>query len=282
MPYMKETCVAGRTIEVRKYYNFHVPPPGERREPSGKSTPERIQKANRRKAETDLRRLMNANFEAFKGYSLTFTYDSEHIPESIPDARRDAARYFRKLQGIARKNGEILKFIYCIGAGTRGRIHIHAVVSGVSQDEQDECWKKGYIDRKPLHTEEFSDLAAYYIQNAETTKALETEQGLKPGRRYNSSHNLIKPKVIKERILAKEFRKEPRTRKGYQIVKDLTRSGISDLTGMPYLAYTLLKDKEYAGNQPIHSDRSKRKHARSRARGIRAGDDTEERLKGAP
>ena len=62
MPYMKETCVAGKTIEIRKYYNFHTPPPGENRGIREKPTPERIKKANLRKAETDLRRLMNANF----------------------------------------------------------------------------------------------------------------------------------------------------------------------------------------------------------------------------
>lgn len=282
MPYMKETCVAGRTIEVRKYFNFHVPPPGEHRGKRGKPTPERIKAANRRKAERDLRRLMNANFEKYKGYSLTFTYEEGSKPGSIPDLRKDAGTYFRKLAGKARKKGQTLKFIYCLGVGSRGRVHIHAIVSGVSQDDMDECWSKGYIDRKPLHTDEFSDLAAYYIKNAEEVREKEIDQGLKPKRRYNTSHNLIKPEVRKERIAAKEFRKNPRIRKGYREVKDLTYYGISNLTGMPYLAYTLIKDKEDAGDQSIYFDRSQRKRTRSRVRGIRAGDDSGERSKGTP
>ena len=280
MPYMKETCVAGRTIEVRKYYNFHVPPPGEQRGKRTKPTPESVRKANLRKAETDLRRLMNANFTD-KDYHLTLTY--RKAPGSVEKLRADAVAYLKKLKRLAKKTGIRLKYIYVIGAGPHRR-HIHMVISGFSEmGTVSDLWEQGHISMTKLYTNgNYAALAAYFMKNAEDTRQEEIKQGMKPKRRFNSSHNLIKPEVRKEKIAAKEFRKDPRTRKGYHLIKDLTCSGISELTGMPYLAYTLIKDKNYAGNKPIYSNRGKRKRPRRRPCSIRAGDDTEERCKGAP
>ena len=93
---------------------------------------------------------------------------------------------------------------------------------------------------------------------------------------------LKKPKVTKEKIPAKDFRKNPKPKKGYQIVKDSIVSGISDLTGMPYLFYTQIKDRDHAGNKPIHPYGTERKRKRKRACGIRAGDHPPERGKGIP
>lgn len=282
MPYMRETCVAGKTIEIRKYYNFHVPPPGEHRGIRKKPTPERIKQANLRKAETDLRRLMNANFTD-EDYSITLTYRKGEEPQSIADLRDDAAAFAKKLSRLYKKQGTPFKFIYCMGAGPHRR-HIHMLISrfqdmGVVSD----AWDKGHANMTKLYSDgNYGDIAAYYIRNAEDTKREEMSQGLKPRRRWNTSHNLIKPDVKKERIPAKDFRKDPKPRKGYQIIKDSIVYGISDLTGMPYLCYTQIKDKDYAGNQLIHSDGSKRKRKRKRTRSIRAGDDAEERSKGTP
>ena len=278
MPYMKETCVAGKTIEIRKYYNFHVPPPGEHRGIREKPTPERIKKANLRKAETDLRRLMNANFTD-SDYNITLTYREEEKPASIGDLRDDAAAFSKKLSRIYKKAEIPFRFIYCMGAGPHRR-HIHMVISGFpDMGKIADAWDKGHISMTKLYSEgNYADLAAYFIKNAEDTKKEEVEQGLKPRRRYNTSHNLKKPKVTKEKIPAKDFRKNPKPKKGYQIVKDSIVSGISDLTGMPYLFYTQIKDRDHAGNKPIHPYGTERKHKRKRACGIRAGDHPPERV----
>lgn len=281
MPYMKETCVAGRTIEVRKYFNFHTPPPGEHRGIREKPTPERVKKANRRKAETDLRRLMNANFTD-RDYSLTLTYRDEEKPKSITDLREDAAGYAKRLTREAKRLGIPFRFIYCVGAGKHRR-HIHIMVSafpdmGIVSD----AWEKGHVGMTRLYSNgNYGELAAYYIRNAEDTREEEKDQGLKPRRRYNTSHNLIKPKVTKEKIHSKEFRKTPRPMKGYQIIKDTIVSGISDLTGMPYLSYIQIKDKDYAGDQPIHFNRGQGKHKRKRPCGLRTGDGSA-RCEGSP
>ena len=282
MPYMKETCVAGKTIEIRKYYNFHVPPPGEHRGAREKPTPERIKKANLRKAETDLRRLMNANFTD-EDYSVTLTYRKGEEPSDIGALRDDAASFAKKLSRLYKKNGVLLKYIYCVGAGPHRR-HIHMVISRFADmGKLADVWEKGHISMTRLYSGgNYSDLAAYFIRNAEDTKREELSQGLKPRRRYNTSHNLIKPKVTKEKIHAKDFRRNPKPRRGYQLVKDSIVSGISDLTGMPYLSYTQIKDKDYAGDKSIHSHRTERERKRKRPCGIRAGDGSEERSKDIP
>ena len=281
MPYMKETCMAGRTIEVRKYYNFHTPPPGEHRGKRAKPTPERIKQANYRKAETDLRRLINANFTD-EGYSVTLTYRKGEEPKDVDELRKDTALYLKKLTKASKKKGRILKYVYVLGAGPHRR-HAHIVMQGMDVEDANDLWTKGHLSMTRLYSDgDYRELAAYLMKNAEETRAEEIKAGEKPHRRYNTSHNLAKPLVIKERVSSKEFRKTPRTVKGYQIIKDTVVSGISDLTGMPYLAYTLIKDKQYAGSKTIHTVRAKRKHVRKGSRCIRAGDNPEERKKRKP
>ena len=280
MPYMKETCVAGRTVEVRRYYNFHVPYPGEHRGKREHPTPERIRKANLRKAETDLRRLINANFTN-EGYSVTITYRTGEEPGDIDELRKDAALYLRKITRAAKKRGQIFKYVYVLGAGAHRR-HIHIIMQGMDVKDIGDMWDKGHVSMTRLYSEpDFRELAAYFIKNAEDTREQEISQGKKPRRRYNTSHNLKKPLVKKEKIPAKEFRKNPRIPKGYQLDKETMVNGISDLTGMPYQSYTLLKDKENVGSKFIHCDRAERKHKRKRSRSIRDGDDAEERPEGS-
>lgn len=280
MPYMKETCVAGKTVEIRKYYNFHTPPPGEHRGIREKPTPERVKRANRRKAERDLRRLMNANFTD-EDYSLTLTYRKGEEPESIPDLRKDAAAYARKLTRIYKNAGIPFKWIYTVGAGPHRR-HIHILVSAFPDvGKLSDTWEKGHVSMTKLYSDgNYSELAAYFIRNAEDTKKEEASIGLKPGRRYNTSHNLIKPKVTRERIPAREFRKVPRPMKGYQIITDSIVNGISDLTGMPYLSYIQRRIKEKnATAEIIRPVRAKREHTGKGPCSIRAGDDPEKRKK---
>lgn len=276
MPYMKEICVAGRTKEVRKYYNFHTPPPGEHRGKREKPTPERIKKANYRKAETDFRRLINNNFTD-EGYSITLTYRKGEEPADIDDLRKDAAGYLKKLTRATKKRGKILKHVYVLGAGQHRR-HIHAVVQGMDMEDITTLWDKGHVSMTKLYSDgDYRELAAYLMKNAEETRTQEAIQGKKPRRRYNTSHNLVKPKVTREKISAREFRKNPRIQKGYQLIKDTVVSGISDLTGMPYLSYTLIKDKNYVERKNLYSDRTERKHDRKRKSRIRAGDRESER-----
>ena len=63
MPYIQETCVAGETIEVLKYFSYRVHTKGEKRAPKERVSTEAQKKVNQRKAAKTLRRLMNTNFK---------------------------------------------------------------------------------------------------------------------------------------------------------------------------------------------------------------------------
>lgn len=62
MPYIKEVCVAGDTIEVSKYYSVRWHTTGEKRAKKEKPSSEAMKKINQRLASRNLRRLLNTNF----------------------------------------------------------------------------------------------------------------------------------------------------------------------------------------------------------------------------
>lgn len=246
MPYVIEKCIAGCTTEIKRYYSIRTggAPEGVQRAERTKPTSERAYKHNLREAEKHLRLMMNANF-CDDDYSLTLTYDQEHHPEDIKVVRKDATDFVKKLRWTAKQFDIELKYVYCIGAGPHRR-HIHilinrmpdmAIVTG--------CWTKGHVNFTKLYTKgQYRELAAYYIKNSEETRQQEKEQGLKPMRRFNCSHNLEKPKITKTVVGAKEFRKEPRIPKNRVLEKYTLYNGVSEITGFPFQVYTLLEDYE--------------------------------------
>lgn len=70
------------------------------------------------------------------------------------------------------------------------------------------------------------------------------KEGIKPGRRWNASRNLDKPKIEKRIIKANTFKTDINVPKGYYIDKDTIFEGISDFTGLPFFEYTLIKMEE--------------------------------------
>ena len=108
------------------------------------------------------------------------------------------------------------------------------------------CWPHGGIHIDPLNSNgQYSRIAAYFMKYAGRS---EKTLGKLVGKRWYSSTNLVKPKVIKKVIAASRFRREARPRKGYYVDKDSIRSGISEQTGYEFFSYTLIKtDKEGQG-----------------------------------
>ena len=80
MPYIKEVCVAGKTIEVSKYYSVRWHCVGEHREPREKEITEAQKRVNQRQASTTLRRLMNHNFKD-GDLLVRLDFSKEHFPE---------------------------------------------------------------------------------------------------------------------------------------------------------------------------------------------------------
>lgn len=245
MPYIKEVCVAGKTIEVSKYYSVKWHCVGEKREPREKDITEAQRKVNQRQAAKTLRRLLNANFED-GDLLVRLDFSKESFPEGSEAMQTMISKAVRKMRTEFKKACQELKYIYVKEIGPKGGRHIHMVMSKCDTEIIRKCWPHGGIHIDPLISNgQYSKIAEYFIKYAAKTEQTEGEL---VGKRWYASRNLIKPKVTKKVILANEFRKDARGKDGYIVDKDSVRSGFSEVTGFEYFTYTMIKtDKEGGG-----------------------------------
>ena len=245
MPYIKEVCVAGKTIEVSKYYSVRWHCEGEKREPRSKDLTETQKKVNQRNAAKTLRRLMNHNFED-GDLLVRLDFSKDNLPTGSDEMQSMMCKAIRKLRKEFKKACQELKYIYVKEIGPRGGRHIHMVMNRCDTETIRKCWPHGGIHIDPLISNgQYIKIADYFIKYAAKT---EDTEGELIGKRWYASRNLQRPKVIKKVISASKFRKETKAKKGYIVQKESVRSGISELTGFEYFAYTMIKtDKEGGG-----------------------------------
>lgn len=239
MPYIKETCRAGRTIEITKMFTTRFNKKGITRGENQKPTPKQMQVINERNAETKLRRLINTNYGP-GDLHITLTYKKETRP-APEEAKTELEKFIRKIRSAYRKNEEELNYILVTEYKNKS-IHHHLIVNVVDSIPTktfDRLWKKGrnrftYLD----DSGQYDALAHYLIK--ETRKTFR-EVGSPSRKRWNASKNLKKPEIKKEIIKAKEWRKVPEPVKGYTIETDSIREGFHDFTGWPYQAYRMTR-----------------------------------------
>ncbi len=242
MPYIIETCVAGKTFEVCKYYSYRFHVKGEKR--SGKEIPtsEAQKRVNQRKAAKDLRRLMNANFED-GDLLVRLDFFRENAPPGSRQMQAMIKKAIRKMRTEFRKIGKDLRYIYVKEIGRRGGRHIHMMMSKCDTDLLMRCWPYGGIHVDPLISNgQYRKIAEYFIKYAVKTE--ETEGEL-IGKRWYASRNLIRPVVRKKILKENKFRKRVREKKGYYLEKESLKEGISERTGFEYFSYTLIKGKQH-------------------------------------
>lgn len=245
MPYIKEVCVAGKTIEVSKYYSVKWHCVGEKREPREKDITEAQKKVNQRIAAKTLRRLLNTNFED-GDLLVRLDFSREKYPTDSEAMQEMISKAVRKMRNEFKKSCQELKYVYVKEIGPRGGKHIHMVMSKCSTELIRKCWPHGGIHIDPLISNgQYSKIADYFIKYAAKTEATEGEL---VGKRWYASRNLKRPKITKKIIMANKFRKEMKAKNGYIVDKDSVRSGVSELTGFEYFAYTMIRtDKEGGG-----------------------------------
>lgn len=239
MPYIKEICVAGDTIEISKYYAYRAHAKGEKREEKEKPTSEAQKRVNQRQAEKNLRRLMAANF---KNGDVLVRLDFAKRPGGSREMQALMAKAIRKLRAEYDRAGEPLKYIYVKEVGKRGSRHIHMLLSRDAIDVLTvlrKCWPHGGIHVDPWWTgPNFAKVAAYFVKYAAKT---EKTEGKLIGKRWYASRNLVKPIVKKQVIKSNRFREEVRGKPGYIVDEDTIVSGVSEFTGFRYFSYTLIK-----------------------------------------
>lgn len=252
MSYIEKIVEAGETTEISRYYSIRTGKPEGMRRRKLDPTPERIKRANLRRRADRLRQLMNANFNNNDYWSLTLTYRQGEEPDTIRGVRDDAADFVKRLRKCAKLFGVEPRYIYVIGAGKHRR-HIHITVNALPDMAiLTGCWIHGHVSMTKLYSDgQYRSLADYYIQNAQDTNEQEEALGEKPGQWYVPSRNLTQPKETKRIITAKEFRTEPKPKKGYYVEKGSVYTGWTE-AGFPLLRYTLIKEKKHEGDKIVH------------------------------
>lgn len=243
MPYIEEVCVAGKVVEVNKYYSYRTHAKGEKRSDKEKVSSDAQKRINQRKAEKELRRSMNANF-VDGDYLIRLDFFKR--PLGSREMQDLISAFVRKLRTVLRRTGMEMKYIYVKEVGPRGGRHIHMMLTKCDTDIIRKLWSHGGIHIDPLNTNgQYGKIAAYFMKYALRTE--ETEGGL-IGKRWYGSRNLLKPEITKRIILANKFREEIKKnhqkaieRGEYILDKENVRSGISDETGYGYFTYTLIK-----------------------------------------
>lgn len=238
MSYVIEICKAGATIEISKYHCRRYPPPGTKRAGKAKPTTLSQEQVNRRMAERRLRRIINHNFFPGDLY-ITLDYDPKHRPEDREGIKKHGNDLKRKLRTLYKKLGLPLKYIYVVERGGRGALHHHILIpDGASVKELRKLWPYGRIHVAPLDDSgQYRKLAAYFIKYAVKTR--KTDAFLMK-KYYESSRNMVMPKVKRIVIRRKTFRKTPQEQKGYYLDKD-TEQHYIDRNGFEGMRYTLVR-----------------------------------------
>ena len=237
MPYIKRVVKAGRVLEITKYYSGRYGH-HERNAPPVAKTPDKTERSNRKRQERELAWLLDTNFEDKRDALVTLSWREDQIPpDSSERMRKDAGNFFRKLRRLYQKKGKTLKYVYTMEIGPKGSRHIHAVINDTDLAELQESWD-GVVNIQPLFSDgNYEKIAQYFVKYSVKTE--ETE-GIKVGRRYSSSHNLVKPKVTKTVVNAATFKETPQPRKGYILDESRTESGINEETGKKYVRFVYI------------------------------------------
>ncbi len=245
MPYIEEVCVAGKTIEVNKYYSYRYHCKGEKRGIKTKPTSEAQKRVNLRKAAKELRGLMNASF-IDGDLLIRLDFFREHFPEGSKMMQDMMQKFIRKLRAEFKKLGRELKYIYVKEIGPRGGRHVHMIMTKCDTDILRRCWPHGGIHVDPLISNgQYRKIADYFIKYAAKT---EDTEGKLVGKRWYGSRNLVRPLIQKRIVTANTFRKKVKVKPGYYLEKESLREGISELTGFEYFSYTLIKaDQQLRG-----------------------------------
>lgn len=191
--------------------------PGRKRAPrkAGATSLKKI-KQNEKAAERQLARSINCNFGTGALF-LTLKYSDLRLPQSVQDAKKEAARFLRNLGRAYRKaTGKKLRWILCTSetsskTGEKVRLHHHIIMDRVDYELICRYWpaeelRYEILDGRTDHT----DLAKYIIKNGSRTPN---------EKKWSCSRGLDKP-IYTEPVPVSDF--EIKTPKGATVKEKYT------------------------------------------------------------
>lgn len=236
MPYIKERCVAGDTIEISKRFSLRYGKKSRSRSDNKNETCKAMKEVNQRMAETKLRRLINHNFKG-NDWHMTLTYRADERPRP-EESKKEVSNFLKRLRRLYKKEGLELKYVL-VTEYLRQSIHHHLIINSIDGRKIKELWPYGRIHLVPLDdTGQYRELANYFVK--QTSKTMHRKDS-PTKKRWSCSQNLEKPIPRKKIVPRKTFRQVPVPEKGYKIETDSIVSGVSEITGKPYLYYTMIR-----------------------------------------
>jgi hypothetical protein len=184
MMYIQNIYHVGNAIEVEKVHSGRY---GKRVAVSEKIKPtsEAMEKVNRRKRETKLRRLIQNNFTG-EDWHLVLTYRKDKRPD-VEQAKDILKSFHAKMKRRYQKSGEEYKWI-CVTEYRTAAIHHHLVINNTKDLMKilRECWPHGHVNLTPLDENgDVLELAQYLLKETRDTKR-------------KSKYNLKQPPSISE------------------------------------------------------------------------------------
>lgn len=240
MPFYKTKCKAGRTMEYGYYYSVRYNDGSyKKRAKKEKPTKESQKAVNKRKLEREATRIMNANFGPEDSY-LTFTSKKENRPGTEEEFRKWIRNLLNGMRKIQKKDGKVLKYMWAAEVGKKGAHHIHMVVNDIDLKKVRDIWPHGFVHATPLdRSGQYRKLAEYLVKYSYQT---EQAVGFVVGKKFNTSRNLKRPKPETKVITGrKKIPEKISIPKGWYLDRDSERRGIHEITGFPFLSYTLIK-----------------------------------------
>ena len=248
MAYQEKVVDLGDVVEVQKYVNGRLGTKEQRkRAEAQRATPEEQIRWQSKEATRKVWRLLRdpKNFHPGDLWT-TLTYPARTTPDS-ETVKKDIKEFLKRMRREYKKAGKEFKYIFSVGRGRRGAIHLHMVMTKIDTEIIARHWQN-IVNRGEwvhVHTEHLDKsqnwhkLAAYIIKNGEET-FLSDDPIIK--KRYSSSRNLHVKKVRAHTVKAKEWRRQPPPRKGYYIDKNLSYEGVNQF-GYPvqYTVYVRLR-----------------------------------------
>lgn len=224
MPYYERRIKSGRVLEVFRYFSLR---PAGANIPRGKNQKKSSAAQlvrNYVNAKKNLVRIVNANFGPGDLF-ITLTY--EVPPPSPATAKKDLAKYIRRLREYGKRNKITVKWIHVTEYREGSRPHHHMIISGIGGDMARLLWQSepdparrgkrrkwaghGRAPNDTLDSSGDYEFLARYISKED-----------KPGEhRWTGSRNLVRPEVeppreITQRAMTRA-RNNPTAPRGYRL-----------------------------------------------------------------
>lgn len=256
MAYLEKVIDRGNVIEIQKYINGRYGLKEKRKKAAAqRTTPEEQLRWQSKEAMRKVWRLLRDR-ENFSPGDLwvTLTYPQKSTPDS-ETVKKNIKEFLKRIRRKYKQAGKECKYIFSVGRGKRGAIHLHMVLTKIDTEILATAWQNivNHGDWVHVHIEHldrsqnWQQVAAYLIKNGEET-FLSDDPIIK--KRFSASRNLREAKPKARVIRAKTWKKEPPERKGYYINKNLSYSGVNRYGyPMQYTVYVKLRGDAYESEE---------------------------------